>query len=146
MSNSTSFKLETFLPFKLNTAAETITRELVKLCCTKLEVSRAQARVLIMLNEQGTLTARQICDLTYMEKVMVSRAVRDLEARKLIRRKVNKEDKRSMFLSLTAKGQKGVNQIIPLMDDWQKSARKRLGAKNFDLMAEMLDQLKGEDS
>ena len=140
MTTSQSFKLESFLPFKLNNTAESITRELVELCSTKLKVSRAQARVLFMLNEHGTLTAREICDLTYMEKVMVSRAVRDLEARKLIRRKVNKEDKRSMFLNLTAKGQKGTNQIIPLIDEWQKAAKKKLGAKNYSLMMTMRDE------
>ena len=144
MKNSTQFKLEGFLPFKLNTAADIVTRDFAEVYTAKLKLTRSQWRIMVMLHENGLLTAKQICELTLMEKVMVSRAVKELEQRKLIKRKVNKNDKRSLFLELTAKGKKSIEQLMPAVAEWQKQTKKKIGAKNYNLLVSMLNDVKAK--
>ena len=144
MKHKTQFKLDEFLPFKLNTTAEIITRDFAEICTAKLSLSRSQWRILVLLEQHQLLTAKQICELTNMEKVMVSRAVKELEERKLIKRKVNKSDKRSLFLELTAKGKKSIEKLMPAVSDWQKDLKKKLGAKNYNELVSMLDEVKSK--
>lgn len=144
MKPSTQFKLEEFLPFKLNTTAEIITRDFTQMCTDKLNLSRSQWRILVLLKQHQLLTAKQICELTNMEKVMVSRAVKELEERKLIKRKVNKSDKRSLFLELTAKGKKNIDKLMPAVSDWQKDFKKKLGARNYNQLVSMLNDVKSK--
>jgi len=142
MKKNVPFKLDSFLPFKLNTTADLISRDFAEIYTNKLKLSRSQWRILAMLNEHGQLTAKQVCDLTYMEKVMVSRAVKELSRRKLIKRKINKNDKRSMFLELTANGKKAIQQLIPAVKEWQTLTRKKLGAKNYNALVSLLNEVK----
>ena len=142
MKKTVPFKLDSFLPFKLNTTADLISRDFAEIYTNKLKLSRSQWRILVMLNEHGQLTAKQVCDLTYMEKVMVSRAVKELVRRKLIKRKLNKNDKRSMFLELTAGGNKAIAQLIPAVKEWQTVTRKKLGVKNYNALVSILDDMK----
>ena len=144
MKHKTQFKLDEFLPFKLNTTAEIITRDFAEMCTAKLNLSRSQWRILVLLEQHQLLTAKQICELTNMEKVMVSRAVKELEERKLIKRKVNKSDKRSLFLELTAKGKKSIEKLMPAVADWQKDMKKKLGARNYNQLVSMLDDVKSK--
>ena len=142
MKHSTQFKLDEFLPFKLNTTAEIITRNFAEICTAKLNLSRSQWRILVLLEQHQLLTAKEICELTNMEKVMVSRAVKELEERKLIKRKINKSDKRSLFLELTAKGKKSIQKLMPAVSDWQKDLKKKVGARNYNQLVSMLDDVK----
>lgn len=144
MKPPTQFKLEEFLPFKLNTTAEIITRDFTEMCTAKLNLSRSQWRILVLLDQHQLLTAKQICEMTNMEKVMVSRAVKELEDRKLIKRKINKSDKRSLFLELTAKGKKSIEKLMPAVSDWQKDFKKKLGARNYNQLVSMLKDVKSK--
>ena len=142
MKKPVPFKLDAFLPFKLNTTADLISRDFAEIYTNKHNLSRSQWRILVTLNEHGQLTAKQVCDLTYMEKVMVSRAVKELVGRKLIKRKLNKSDKRSMFLELTVGGNKAIQQLIPAVKQWQTVTKKKLGAKNYTTLVGLLNEVK----
>ena len=144
MKQRTSFKLDEFLPFKLNTTAEIITRDFSEMCIAKFNLSRSQWRIMVLLEQHQLLTAKEICEMTNMEKVMVSRAVKELEQRKLIKRKVNKSDKRSLFLELTAKGKKSIEKLIPAVNDWQKNLKKNVGARNYNQLVSMLNEVKSK--
>lgn len=144
MKSTTQFKLDEFLPFKLNTTAEIITRDFAEMCTAKLNLSRSQWRIMALLDQHQLLTAKQICEFTNMEKVMVSRAVKELEERKLIKRKVNKSDKRSLFLELTAKGKKSIQKLMPAVAEWQRDFKKKLGARNYNQLVSMLNDVKSK--
>ena len=59
-------------------------------------------RVLVTLGENGVMTGKAVGAHTHMHKTKVSRAVAQLEQRKLISRRANRADMRESFLSLTA--------------------------------------------
>ncbi len=76
-------------------------------------ISLAEWRVLLTLAQAPQMTANQITNRWAMEKMAVSRAIRRLEARGHVRRVRNPRDRRSYLLSLTARGRRLFEKIIP---------------------------------
>src|SRR5688572_20978955 len=67
-------------------------------------LSAAQAFVLHALREKEALTVNEIAERTATDQSSVSVVIQRLVQRRLIRRVVNPEDRRSFLLSLTARG------------------------------------------
>jgi DNA-binding MarR family transcriptional regulator len=65
------------------------------------------------------LTAQAVCEATAMDKVTVSRAIRALDARGLVARQPNADDKRASDVTLTADGQAVYAEIAPSALDYE---------------------------
>lgn len=105
MAASADFDLETFLPYLLNQAAEATSRGFHASYKSAYGMTRTQWRVLANLGKFGSMTARDICARSHIEKTKVSRAVSALEAEGLLARAPSPQDRRAEILSLTEKGQ-----------------------------------------
>ena len=66
-----------------------------------------------MLGENEVMTAKAIGARTHMHKTKVSRAVAQLEARKLLIRRANRADLREAFLALTPAGRLVYEELAP---------------------------------
>jgi DNA-binding MarR family transcriptional regulator len=75
-------------------------------------------RVLVILGEMGTMTGKAVGGHTHMHKTKVSRAVAQLELRKLLVRRANREDLRESFLSLTPAGRVVYEELAPHARDF----------------------------
>lgn len=105
MAENEAFDLERFLPYLLNQAAETCSRDFQATYRAAYGLSRTQWRVLANLGRFGAMTARDICRITHMEKTKVSRAVAALQDQGHLTRSPDPSDRRAEILSLTASGQ-----------------------------------------
>lgn len=107
-------RLETYLPYRLNVLADRLTQALEHLHEQRFGIGTPEWRVIAAIGQFGTLTAKQVGQHTHMHKTKVSRAVAELERRTFIDRRVNEEDHREAFLSLTEAGQRIYDEIAPL--------------------------------
>ena len=98
------FDLDDFLPYRLNRAAEAVSRRFARIYRSEHGMTRPEWRVLANLGQHGRQTARQICDRAAMHKTEVSRAVARLHARRWLSRTRNPENRREEFLELTRAG------------------------------------------
>jgi DNA-binding MarR family transcriptional regulator len=69
--------------------------------------------VLVTLGQFGVMTGKAIGAHSHMHKTKVSRAVAELEKRKLVTRRANRADLRESFLSLTAAGRTIYEELAP---------------------------------
>ena len=76
------FDLSAFLPYILNQAAEATSRSFQPAYTKKYGMTRTQWRVIANIGKFGAMTAKQICDISHLEKTKVSRAITMLEGRK----------------------------------------------------------------
>lgn len=76
-------------------------------------ISTASWRILLTLLNHPGATAVEINDRWAMEKMAVSRAIRQLERRSWIRRVVQTHDRRSYSLYVTAKGRAICRAVLP---------------------------------
>jgi DNA-binding MarR family transcriptional regulator len=120
------FKLEAFLPFRLNLLAQEISERLSDIYAKRFNLDIPQWRILANLASRGEMTAQEIAFITFSHKSTISRAVAELEARKLIERTTSTKDKRALAMRVTDKGQKLFEQLLPLVLAFEKDVLKKL--------------------
>ena len=71
-----------------------------------------EAMLLCCLKDNEAKSAGMICDYIGLSNSRVSKVITSVENKGFIRRKINKEDKRQMFFSLTRKGKEKIQQMM----------------------------------
>ncbi|MCV6546113.1 MAG: MarR family transcriptional regulator [Cohaesibacter sp.] len=99
-----AFTLENFLPYRILAGAQAISRRMSKVLLDEWDMSLAEWQVLASLSREGAVSVREVEPKTLLDTVAVSRAAKRLTDRKLLRRDVNKQDKRLVVLKPTKKG------------------------------------------
>jgi DNA-binding MarR family transcriptional regulator len=127
-------RLESFLPYRLNVLAATVSEGLARVYSERFGISIPEWRVIATLGQFGQATAKAIGLHSRMHKTKVSRAVAGLEARALVRRLPNPGDKREAFVSLTAVGDDIYREILPLAADYEA---RLLGVLTKDQRADL---------
>jgi DNA-binding MarR family transcriptional regulator len=106
-------RLEDFLPYRLNVVASLASQALSRVYSERYGIGVPEWRVLVTLGQYQVMTGKEIGAHSHMHKTKVSRAVAQLEARKLVARKANRADKREAFLSLTTAGRAIYEDLAP---------------------------------
>jgi DNA-binding MarR family transcriptional regulator len=106
-------KLDDFLPYRLNVLASLVSQALSRIYVERYGLGVPEWRVLVTLGEFGQMTGKAIGAHSHMHKTKVSRAVAELEKRKLIARRANRADLRESFLSLTSAGRAIYEDLAP---------------------------------
>jgi len=106
-------RLERFLPYQLNVVSNLVSQALSRVYARRYRIGVPEWRVLVTLGQVGVMTGKAIGAHTHMHKTKVSRAVANLEKRKLLARRTNREDMRESLLSLTATGRAMYDELAP---------------------------------
>lgn len=109
-----ALKLDAYLPYRLSVASNAVSGLIARAYEDRFGLSIPQWRLICVLAEDGGKTQREIVARTVMDKVTVSRAARELVARRLAARSSNKSDGRSHVLTLTREGERLHAEIAPL--------------------------------
>ena len=141
MAEPDPFDLETFLPYLLNQAAEATSHGFQSLYRDRYGFTRTQWRVLANLGKFGSMTARDICVISHIEKTKVSRAVAALEGGGMLSRIPSKTDRRAEVLSLTAKGQATFSELGALAVGFDQHLRDSLGTREAEMLVAILRKL-----
>jgi DNA-binding MarR family transcriptional regulator len=105
-------KLEEFLPHRLNVLSSLVSQALTHVYAPH-GISIPEWRALVTLGEYGEMTGKAIGSHTHMHKTKVSRAVAQLERRKLVTRRPNRQDLRESFFTLTPPGRSVYEELAP---------------------------------
>ena len=109
-----ALKLDDFLPYRLNVCSNLVSSALSRIYAERYRIGVPEWRVLVTLGQFGMMTAKAIGAHSCMHKTKVSRAVAQLEKRKLVARKANRDDMREAFLSLTPAGRDMYDELAPI--------------------------------
>jgi DNA-binding MarR family transcriptional regulator len=110
--------LEEFLPYRLNVCASLVSQALSRIYRERYKIGVPEWRVLVTLGQFGMMTAKAIGIHSHMHKTKVSRAVVQIERRKLVIRRANRDDMRESFLSLTPAGREIYAELAPIALDF----------------------------
>jgi len=105
-------RLEDFLPHRLNVLSSLVSQALTRVYGGH-GITIPEWRVLVCLGQFGVMTGKAIGERTHMHKTKVSRAVSELERRKLLSRRANRSDMREAFLSLAPAGRAVYEELAP---------------------------------
>jgi len=137
----TELKLESFLPYRLARAAETVSLDFSHIYREKHGLSRPEWRVLATLAQFGKATATDIGGHSSMHKTKVSRAVFVLQQRKWLARKTDERDRRIEWLELTQGGKKEFARLAILARDYETRLLAALGKERTSHLLAALEKL-----
>ncbi|MFN5826388.1 MAG: MarR family winged helix-turn-helix transcriptional regulator [Rhodobacterales bacterium] len=137
MAVPADFDLESFLPYLLNQAAEATSKSFQASYKATYGMTRTQWRVLANLGKFGSMTARDICAISHIEKTKVSRAVSALEEDLLLSRAISPQDRRAEILSLTDRGREVFADLGQKAIEYDLALRAQIGPE----IAAQLDEL-----
>ena len=132
------------LPMTLLAAREAVMRKFLP-ALRAHDLSAQQWRVLRALNEVKSMDASEIAARCAILMPSLSRILKNLENRKLIRRKNCPEDQRRSLISIANKGSGLVERIAPVSEERYDEIERRFGKKNlanlYDMLGELIDCL-----
>ncbi|WP_434355668.1 MarR family transcriptional regulator [Parasalinivibrio latis] len=141
MGQYSSFSLEEFLPYKLVRTAEQVADSLAALYETEFGISRPEWRILANLGARENLIARDLSDVTNLDKVKVSRTLARLEEKGLIVREKRESDQRATQIVLTQDGLELYEKIIPRALQWESEILDGLTGTQYRDLFRALDAL-----
>lgn len=125
------FRLETFLPYRLNQAAERVSQSFAAQYRARYQMTRPEWRTLAALGSYGLMTATEIGANSSMHKTKVSRAVRALEEKRWLKRSEHAEDRRVEHLELTHAGKRIYGEMIELARAYEQQLVGLLGTEDL---------------
>jgi len=134
-------KLEQFLPYRLNVVASVVSQALSRLYATRYGIGVPEWRVLVTLGQYGMMTGKDVGFHSHMHKTKVSRAVAQLELRKLLARRANRADLRESFLSLTPAGRAIYEDLAPIALDFAARLANVIDPADREAFERALDRL-----
>ena len=134
-------RLERFLPYQLNVVSNLVSQALSRVYARRYRIGVPEWRVLVTLGQVGVMTGKAIGAHTHMHKTKVSRAVANLEKRKLLARRTNREDMRESLLSLTATGRAMYDELAPHALDFARRLTEILTPQDREAFDRALAQI-----
>jgi DNA-binding MarR family transcriptional regulator len=135
--------LEKFLPYQLSVLSNKVSSGIAKYYREQYGISVAQWRVLVLLSDTGNQTAKELTQKSQMDKVRVSRTMKSLLTKKLIREKTCKQDARARRYNLTQYGKQLINEVNPKALTFEKELISSLSKdeiKTFQNSIEVLNK------
>lgn len=109
------FALNEFFPYRLAVLAEEVSLAVAEVYAGRFALTRQQWRVLAALAEAPGMSANEIAAYSTLAKMQVSRAVAELEAKGLLARAADAEDRRNNRHRLTPAGRALLKRLVPLV-------------------------------
>jgi DNA-binding MarR family transcriptional regulator len=134
-------KLEEFLPYRLNVLASLVSQALSRIYVERYGLGVPEWRVLVTLGQFGVMTGKAVGAHSHMHKTKVSRAVAELEKRKLIGRRANRADLRESFLSLTPAGRTIYEELAPGALDFARRLSEVVSPADRDAFERAMERL-----
>lgn len=133
--------LETFLPYRLNRAAELVSREFAERYRREYGLTRPEWRCLATIGQFGRTTATRITAHSSMHKTKVSRAIYALEQQRWLRRVEDEADRRIEHIELTALGRTRYGELVALARAYEARLASLLGAADVAALSKGLDSI-----
>lgn len=135
-----AFDLNSFTPYRVAVAAQHLSETLAKHYRERFGITIPEWRVLVHLSHAGGASVRDIENAVVMEKSKVSRTASRLEARNLVTKAANPNDKRLVRLELTAEGVELMSNLLPLAAQFQAELEANL-RDTFDAFEATIEQI-----
>jgi DNA-binding MarR family transcriptional regulator len=133
--------LATFLPYQLTNIATRVSNDFAEVYQTKYGLNIPQWRILANLAQYGQSNAKDLCTQANMDKSTVSRAVKVLIDKGLMRSELNEQDKRAALLVLSKAGQSLYEQIAPDALNWEKQLLNALTNEEYEVLVSIFEKL-----
>jgi DNA-binding MarR family transcriptional regulator len=103
-------------------------------------VKPTDLRILVMLGAYQPISMNEVSRRTHVDKAWISRSLRGLLQRKLIRRVAHPSDSRAALLSLTPKGEALLRELAPVAERYQRQLLQGQRARDVERVLDLLSE------
>jgi homoprotocatechuate degradation regulator HpaR len=107
-------------------------------------VTEQQWRVLRALSTADEMEVMVLANATYLLAPSLSRILKDLQRRGLVKRRSDRRDLRRNLVAITPKGDELIDTLSPRSEVIYGEICRRFGQKNFDLLQDLLRELEAD--
>ncbi|MBR9910069.1 MAG: winged helix-turn-helix transcriptional regulator [Gammaproteobacteria bacterium] len=136
-----SLLLKHFLPYRMVNLAKRISDACAQVYVDAFGLTVPEWRILARLAEDKRLNLSAIGAITFMDKSMVTRAVKLLDAKGFLLREKDPADNRITYLSLSAAGQQFYHEIAPNALEWEGELIGALQVDEYRDLFRIMDKL-----
>jgi DNA-binding MarR family transcriptional regulator len=140
MGDNTQLNLNTFFPYQFSVLAQQVTEFIAKIY-EEFGLTKMEWRVLATIGYHCEISARDICQFTYLDKMQVSRAINKLIKSDFLSQQTSEQDRRKNLLNLTAKGNELYQKIIPLVKNQEQRLLEGLSVQEREQLKELTVKL-----
>jgi DNA-binding MarR family transcriptional regulator len=133
--------LENFLPYRLSILSHTVSTTIAQVYEERFKLSIPEWRVIAILGRFPGLSAVEVAERTFMDKVAVSRAVTKLIKNGRVDRQFADADRRRSILNLSEEGRRVHGEVAPLALQFEQDLLEGLSEEeigNLDVIMERL--------
>ena len=105
------------------------------------DLTEQQWRVLRALMETEGVEVSELAETCFILMPSLSRILRNLESRRLIRRRSVKGDRRRAIIAISARGRRLVNEVGPSSEARYADITRAVGAKKMDELYALLEHV-----
>ena len=135
-------ELNNFLPYRLSVLSLKISNGIAE-HYDAFGINVTEWRVMVILNQYQQLNAKQVVGYSQMDKVRVSRTMKTLLEKALIRMDVDPQDARARNYRLTASGKKLVTAVIPAAEAYEQRLYDALSDQERKSLDQIIHKLEG---
>lgn len=133
--------LDKFLPYRLSRLSATVSSAVAREYAKQFGLSIPEWRVIAILGRSPGLSAVEVAEQTFLDKVAVSRAVTKLIKAGRIDRQFADADRRRSILNLSDEGHRVHDGVAKLALDFERQLIDGLGKDEVDRFNAVMDQL-----
>ncbi len=128
VTRRTKLHLPEYLPYLVNRVGAALVARFSVEALERHDLSIAMWRALVALSDSGPLRQIDLSDLTSVDVSTLSRLITRLVQSGLVTRVRSDNSNREVTIGLTPKGEKLVDQLVPIARDLEKTALAGLSA------------------
>lgn len=114
-----------------------------------IHLTPGQPKILEYLHDNGESNQKAIAEGCLIEQATVGSILLRMENAGLIQRRMKVDDRRALYVSLTAKGEEAALSVLRLFDRMEEKALKGFSAEDIEclkrLLSRLYDNFKKED-
>ncbi len=139
--HANSLALSQYMPYMLVNLAKRVSDACNARYAAPHDIGVAEWRLLARLGEHRELNSRGLGEITFMDKSRVSRAIKQLEVKGYAVRRVDSNDNRASYLSLTTSGRELYHRIVPEALDWEAEFLSALDVREYRNLLQIMSKL-----
>ncbi len=133
--------LENFMPYRLARLSSTVSSTIARAYDKEFGLSIPEWRVIAILGRFPGLSAVEVAEQTFLDKVAVSRAVTKLLKSGRIDREFADADRRRSILNLSEKGREVHDRVAKLALEFEKNLLDGLNESDIKSFDKVMDKL-----
>ena len=124
------FRLEDWLPYELSVVVNRVSAMLARAYTERYRLTVTGWRIVGVLANYQPLSAKQLAERTAMNPVAITRAIGALLRLRMVRRTVDRADRRRVVLRLSDKGLAAYREVMPVAMGIEAALLEGLGAED----------------